>query len=357
MQGSVDLGLFQIDFSGTDTTGPVNITYNTTVDLSGMPQNPTLTNYGTLTKDGHSQSDSANQTITTVEDNWKSLLKYAGNSWTTDNSGSTKLEIGEKLPWTVWLNVEGVITESSGKWVVEDTLPAGMLLDKTSIALDFNGLSPVLGVDYTIDTYTNAEGRTVLRIVLKESAYKQANGTVQKQIKLTYDTMLDPDSAFCQGSDSKTDFTNDVSFTHDGKKENDSFTETITRNTIGKHGSYDPSTGLLTYTIEVNPDGATLAKDNNALTLKDSMNIPDDLRETDEHAGFVSLEGITVFKGERQSDGSLIATDYLRTLSKAANKDAADLYSYYTDFDSNNSHICFNTMVEDSTPLVLVVPY
>ena len=358
MQGNVDLGLFQIDFSGTGITGPVSITYNTTVDLSGMPQNPTLTNYGTLTKDDHSQSDGANQTITTVEDNWKSLLKYAGNGWTTDNSGSTKLEIGEKLPWTVWLNVEGVITESSGKWVVEDTLPAGMLLDKTSIALDFNGKypTPVLGTDYTIDTYTNAEGRTVLRIVLEESAYKKIDGTIQNKIKLTYDTMLDPNSDFCQGSDSKADFTNDVSFTHDGKKENDSFTETITRNTIGKHGNYDPSTGLLTYTIEVNPDGATLANGDD-LKLEDSMNIPAELRETDTHAGFVSLEGITVFEGERQSDGSLVAAKYLRTLSKAANKDAADLYSYYTDFDSNNSHIRFNTMVEDHTPLVLVVQY
>ncbi len=356
MQGGVDLGLFQIDFSGTSITGPVDIAYNTTVDLSVLPQNPGLTNYGTLTKDGHSQSDSANQTITTVENNWKSLLKYAGNGWTTDNSGSTELEIGEKLPWTVWLNVEGVITESRGDWVVEDTLPAGMLLDKTSIALDFNGSSPVLGTDYTIDTYTNAEGRTVLRIVLKESAYTLSDGSVQKRIKLTYDTTLDPDSGFCKGDQKEADFTNDVSFTHDGKKENDSFTETITRNTIGKHGSYDPSTGLLTYTIEVNPDGATLAN-GNELKLEDSMKIPEALREKDGHAGFVSLEGITVFRGERQSDGSLIAGACLRTLSKAANKNAADLFSYYTDFDSDNSHLRFNTKVEDRTPLVLVVQY
>ena len=356
LQGGVDLGLFQIDFSGTSITGPVDITYNTTVDLSVLPQNPGLINYGILTKDGHSQSDSANQTITTVEDNWKSLLKYAGNGWTTDNSGSTKLEIGKKLPWTVWLNVEGVITGSSGDWVVEDTLPVGMLLDRTSIALDFIGSSPVLGTDYTIDTRTNAEGRTVLYIVLKESAYKLSNGSVRRSIKLTYDTTLDPDSAFCKGDQESADFTNDVSFTHDGKRENDSFTETVTRNTIGKHGSYDPSTGLLTYTIEVNPDGAALAN-GTELNLEDSMNIPDALRKKGTHAGFVSLEGITVFRGERQSDGSLIAGECLRTLSKAANKDAADLSSYYTDFDKDNSHLRFNTMVEDRTPLVLVVQY
>ena len=356
LQGDVDLGLFQIDFSGISITGPVDITYNTTVDLSVLPQNPGLINYGILTKDGHSQSDSANQTITTVEDNWKSLLKYAGNGWTTDNSGSTKLEIGEKLPWTVWLNVKGVITGSSGDWVVEDTLPVGMLLDRTSIALDFIGSSPVLGTDYTIDTRTNAEGRTVLYIVLKESAYKLSNGSVRRSIKLTYDTTLDPDSAFCKGDQESADFTNDVSFTHDGKRENDSFTETVTRNTIGKHGSYDPSTGLLTYTIEVNPDGAALAN-GTELNLEDSMSIPDALREKDSHAGFVSLESITVFKGERQSDGSLIAGECLRTLSKAASKDAAERSSYYTDFDPTNSYLLFNTKVEDRTPLVLVVQY
>ncbi len=356
-QDGVDLGLFQIDFSGTSITGPVDITYNTTVDLSVLPQDPVLTNFGTLTKDGHSQSVSANQTITTMEDNWKSLHKYAGNSWTTENSGSTKLEIGEKLPWTVWLNVGGVITESRGDWVVEDTLPAGMLLDKTSIALDFNGSSPVLGTDYTIDTYTNPQGRTVLRIVLKESAYKLSDGSVQKRIKLTYDTTLDPDSAFCKGDQKQADFTNDVSFTHDGKRENDSFTETVTRNIIGKHGSYDSSTGLLTYTIEVNPDGATLAN-GNPLDLEDSLNIPDTLREQKGgRAGFVSLEGITVFRGERQSDGSLIAGACLRALSKAASQNAADLSSYYTKFDSDKSHLLFYTKVEDSTPLVLVAQY
>ena len=358
-QDGVDLGLFQIDFSGTSITGPVDITYNTTVDLSVLPQNPGLTNFGTLTKDGHSQSVNAKQTITTVEDNWKSLHKYAGNSWIPENSGSTKLEIGEKLPWTVWLNVEGVITASSGDWVVEDTLPAGMLLDKTSIALHFNGSSPALGTDYTIDTYTNGEGRTVLLIVLKQSAYTLPNGSVQKKIKLTYDTTLDPDSTFCKGDQKEAAFTNDVSFTHDGKRENDSFTETVTRNIIGKHGSYDSSNGLLTYTIEVNPDGATLAN-GNPLDLEDSLTIPDTLREQKGkggRAGFVSLESITVFKGERQSDGSLIAGACLRTLSKAASENAADLSSYYTKFDSNNSHLLFYTKVEDSTPLVLVAQY
>ena len=348
-----ECGLFKIDFGSADIHGPVTIKYKTTVDASRLGEYANITNKCYIVKDGHRQDASASQHIHNVEDLWKTLIKYGAN-WNMTGKDNITIGVGDEIPWTVELNCEKVITGSKGQWIVDDTLPAGMLLDRASISLDFNGRhpNPVEGTDYTISVFKNTDGRTVLRIVFEESAYQNDDGKAAK-IKLTYKTTLDPESDFCKNDQATKDFVNDVSFTHDGKKQDTNFTQTVTRNVVGKHGQFDSSTNLLSYTIEVNPDGSKLSQNGSDLELYDKLKIPEGLKK-----GHVSLEDITVFEAERQDDGSLVATNPIGDgLQRVDNQNEIDTSHYYTKPNSDVSQIEFWTKVPDSKPLVLVVTY
>lgn len=353
IESSIEYGLFQIDFAKKDIKGPVTITYSTTVDTTGWGADARvdITNHCFITKDGHRQDSSASQTIHNVEDLWRTLIKY-GRDWNQSGSDQITIGVGDEIPWTVVLNSEGLLTGSKGQWIVDDTLPAGMLLDRASVKLNFNGRNPIEGTDYTIRVFKNTEGRTVLRIVFEETAYQNDDGTAAK-IRLTYNTTLDPESEFCKGDQATKDFVNDVSFTHDGKKQDTNFTQTVTRNVVGKHGQFDSSTNLLSYTIEVNPDGSKLSQNGSDLELYDKLKIPDGLK-----SGYVSLEDITVFEAERQEDGSLVATNPIGDgLQRVNSQSEIDTSHYYTKPNSDVSQIEFWTKVPDSKPLVLVVTY
>ena len=346
-----ECGLFKIDFGSADIHGPVTIKYKTTVDTSRLGEYANITNKCYIVKDGHRQDSSASQNIHNVEDLWKTLIKYGAN-WNMTGKDNITIGVGDEIPWTVVLNSEGLLTGSKGQWIVDDTLPAGMLLDRASVKLDFNGRNPIEGTDYTIRVFKNTEGRTVLQIVFEETAYQNDDGKAAK-ITLTYNTTLDPESEFCKGDQATKDFVNDVSFTHDGKKQDTNFTQTVTRNVVGKHGQFDSSTNLLSYTIEVNPDGSKLSQNGSDLELYDKLKIPDGLKK-----GYVSLEDITVFEAERQEDGSLVATNPIGDgLQRVDNQNEIDTSHYYTKPNSDVSQIEFWTKVPDSKPLVLVVTY
>lgn len=347
-----ECGLFKINFGSADIHGPVTIKYKTTVDTSRLGEYANITNKCYIVKDGHRQDASASQHIHNVEDLWKTLIKYGAN-WNMTGKDNITIGVGDEIPWTVELNNEGSIKGSKGKWTVQDKLPAGLLLDRASVTLGFNGRypTPEEGTDYTISVFEDADGRTVLQIVFEESAYQNTDGTAAKII-LTYKTTLDPNSDFCKNDQPTKDFVNDVSFSHDGTTQKTDFTQTVTRNVVGKHGQFDSSTNLLSYTIEVNPDGSKLSPDDSDLELEDKLSVPKDLRR-----GYVSLEDITVFEAERQEDGSLVATNPIGDgLQRVDSQSAIDTSHYYTKLDSNGD-IKFWTKVPDRTPRVLVVTY
>lgn len=347
-----ECGLFKIDFGSADIHGPVTIKYKTTVDTSRLGEYANITNKCYIVKDGHRQDASASQHIHNVEDLWKTLIKYGAN-WNMTGKDNITIGVGDEIPWTVVLNNDGLIKGSKGKWTVQDKLPAGLLLDRASVTLGFNGRypTPEEGTDYTISVFEAADGRTVLQIVFKESAYQNTDGTAAKII-LTYKTTLDPNSDFCKNDQPTKDFVNDVSFSHDGTTQETDFTQTVTRNVVGKHGQFDSSTNLLSYTIEVNPDGSKLSPDGSDLELEDKLSVPKDLR-----GGYVSLEDITVFEAERQEDGSLVATNPIGDgLQRVDSQSAIDTSHYYTKLDDNGD-IKFWTKVPDGTPRVLVVTY
>lgn len=352
MNHGVECGLFKIDFGSADIHGPVTIKYKTTVDTSRLGEYATITNKCYIVKDDHRQDSSASQHIHNVEDLWKTLIKY-GSGWNQTGRDSITIGVGDEIPWTVVLNNEGLLKGSKGKWTVQDKLPAGLLLDRASVKLDFNNRfpAPVEGTDYTISVFEGTDGRTVLQIVFEESAYQNTEGTAAKII-LTYKTTLDPNSDFCKNDQATKDFVNDVSFSHDGTTQETDFTQTVTRNVVGKHGQFDSSTNLLSYTIEVNPDGSKLSPDGSDLELEDKLSVPNDLL-----GGYVSLEDITVFEAERQEDGSLVATNPIGDgLQRVDSQSAIDTSHYYTKPDSNGD-IKFWTKVPDRTPRVLVVTY
>ena len=352
MHNGAECGLFKIDFGSADIHGPVTIKYKTTVDTSRLGEYANITNKCYIVKDGHRQDSSASQRIHNVEDLWKTLIKY-GSGWNMTGKDNITIGVGDEIPWTVVLNDAGLIKGSQGKWTVQDKLPAGLLLDRASVTLDFNDRypTPEEGTDYTISVFEGTDGRTVLQIVFEESAYQNTDGTAAK-ITLTYKTTLDPESDFCKGDQATKDFVNDVSFSHDGTTQETDFTQTVTRNVVGKHGQFDSSTNLLSYTIEVNPDGSKLSKDGSDLELEDKLSVPHDLLR-----GYVSLEDITVFEAERQEDGSLVATNPIGDgLQRVDSQSAIDTSHYYTKLDSNGD-IKFWTKVPDGTPRVLVVTY
>ena len=354
-ESGIEYGLFQIDFAEKGIKGPVTITYSTTVDTTSWNANAwvDITNHCFITKDGHQQDSSASQRIHNVEDLWKTLIKY-GAEWNMTGKGNITIGVGDEIPWTVVLNSEGLIKGSKGTWTVQDKLPAGLLLDRASVTLDFKGPhpTPAEGTDYTISVFEDADGRTVLQIVFEESAYQNTDGTAAT-ITLTYNTTLDPESDFCKGDQATKDFVNDVSFSHDGTTQETDFTQTVTRNVVGKHGHFDTSTNLLSYTIEVNPDGSKLSPDGSDLELYDKLKIPEGLK-----SGYVSLEDITVFEAERQEDGSLVATNPIGDgLQRVNSQSEIDTSHYYTEPNSDVSQIEFWTKVPDSKPLVLVVTY
>ena len=354
-ESGIEYGLFQIDFAKKGIKGPVTITYSTTVDTTSWNANAwvDITNHCFITKDGHQQDSSASQRIHNVEDLWKTLIKY-GAKWNMTGKDNITIGVGDEIPWTVVLNSEGSIKGSKGTWTVQDKLPAGLLLDRASVRLDFKGRqpNPVEGTDYTISVFKNTDGRTVLQIVFEEGAYQKTDGTAAT-ITLTYNTTLDPESDFCKDDQATKDFVNDVSFSHDGTTQETDFTQTVTRNVVGKHGHFDTSTNLLSYTIEVNPDGSKLSPDGSDLELYDKLKIPDGLKK-----GYVSLEDITVFEAERQEDGSLVATNPIGDgLQRVNSKSEIDTSHYYPKPNSDVSQIEFWTKVPDGKPLVLVVSY
>ena len=115
----------------------------------------------------------------------------------------------------------------------------------------------------------------------------------------------------------------------------------------------------MTYQVKVNPYSSVL-NNGDEMVLQDFMTIPQGLHDR------VTLEGISVFDGELQADGSLEATgaptELVRTstsadLSENQAKDTVTTETYYSKFSSDNKQIKTWTKVPDGKALVLVFHY
>lgn len=361
-----DLGLFMIDFKGITASGPMTITYTTKCSIVQQ-----LLGYGATVKNhcriNNGTVATAEQKITKGSDTISYFYKYAcGWNWTNiqSGSGSTTLQPGQKLPWTIELNADGVLKwENDTKWVITDTIPRGLVLDESSVQIKNHGVA----LPATSTVTKNADGTTTLVITMLPESFSYTNNGVteiRKQINITYDTTLDPKCTDIW-NDNTASFKNVAKFERNGHKIGDtSFTETVTRRVVGKSGTFDETTGLLTYQVKLNPYGATL-NGGEPMVLQDVMTVPSDLWADGSGTKRVTLEGISVFDAKLQADGTLEATTWRADLTCVAGKfddDAAgnnvDTSTYYSKYSSNSSHqLKAWTMVPDSTPLVLVFHY
>lgn len=361
----VDLGLFKIDFtqSTPKVTGPLTITYTTKVTIASLPGSSADVVNSCYINNGSTVSDS--QKVNKASDTIKYFYKCAGNvDWGKVQQGSDKttLQPGQKLPWTIAINDNDVLKWiEDDEWVITDTIPKGLVLDENSIKISCNSSTPSTD-SYKVEVTKETNGTTKLVITMQPEAFSYTSGNtkkIYKRIYITYDTTLDTTCHDIWDENNTAEFKNVAEFKRKGEKIGDTeFTETVTRDVVGKSGTFDAATGLLTYQVKVNPYGATL-NGGNEMLLEDVMTIPEGLY------GYVTLEGITVFDGELQADGSLEATTWRADLTCVAGKfddDAAgnnvDTSTYYSKYSSNSSHqLKAWTMVPDSTPLVLVFHY
>lgn len=357
-----DLGLFKIDFTNSNVIGPLTITYTTKCFIVQQ-----LPGYGATVKNhcriNNGTVATAEQKITKGSDTISYFYKYAGDyNWTNiqSGSGSTTLQPGQKLPWTIKLNAEGVLKwENDTKWVITDTIPRGLVLDENSVKINCNGASPST-TSYTVAVNKLADGSTKMVITMTPEAFSYTDNVkkkIQSHIFITYDTTLDTTCHDIWDENNTAKFTNHATFERKGEKIGDtSFTETVTRRVVGKSGTFDETTGLLTYQVKLNPYGATL-NNGTDMDLQDVMTVPSDLWADGSGTKRVTLEGISVFDAKLQADGTLEATTWRADLTCVAGNNV-DTSTYYFKYSSDNSHqLKAWTKVPDSTPLVLVFHY
>ena len=359
-----DLGLFKIDFRNSHVTGPLTITYATKVTIASLPGSSATVENSCYINDGSTVS--ASQKVNKASDTINYFYKCSGapDDWHKVQQGihSSTLQPGAKLPWTIVINEQGKLEWiDNDEWVITDTIPKGLVLDENSIKINCNGFPPSTD-SYTVAVNKLADGSTKMIITMTPDAFSYTdNGTkkIQSRIFITYDTTLDTTCHEIWDKDNTAKFTNHATFKRKGEKIGDTeFTETVTRDVVGKSGTFDAATGLLTYQVKVNPYGATL-NGGNEMLLEDTMTIPEGLY------GKVTLEGITVFDGELQADGSLeaagVPTDLTlastnKNLDDSVAKNTVDTNTYYSKIKDDKKLTTW-TKVADGTALVLVFHY
>lgn len=364
-----DLGLFTINFKGSGVTGPLTITYATKVKIDSLPGSSAAVENICYINDGSTVS--AEQKVNKTSDMIQYFYKYAGEfNWNNvrNGNGSTTLQPGAKLPWTIEINEKGILEWiDDDEWVITDTIPKGLVLDENSVKINCNGASPST-TSYTVAVNKLADGSTKMVITMTPEAFSYTDNVkkkIQSHIFITYDTTLDTTCHDIWDENNTASFKNVAKFERNGNTIGDtSFTETVERKVVGKSGTFDETTGLLTYQVKLNPYGATL-NGGEPMVLQDVMTVPSDLWADGSGTKRVTLEGISVFDANLQADGTLEATTWRADLTCVAGKfddDAAgnnvDTSTYYSKYSSNSSHqLKAWTMVPDSTPLVLVFHY
>lgn len=362
----VDLGLFKIDFtqSTPKVTGPLTITYTTKVTIASLPGSSADVVNSCYINNGSTVSDS--QKVNKASDTIKYFYKCAGNvDWGKVQQGSDKttLQPGQKLPWTIAINDNDVLKWiEDDEWVITDTIPKGLVLDENSIKISCNSSTPSTD-SYKVEVTKETNGTTKLVITMQPEAFSYTSGNtkkIYKRIYITYDTTLDTTCHDIWDENNTAEFKNVAEFKRKGKKIGDTeFTETVTRDVVGKSGTFDAVTGLLTYQVKVNPYSSVL-NNGNEMVLQDYMTIPEGLYDK------VTLEGISVFDGELQADGSLEATGTPTELARTSTSDdlkedqakaTVTQSTYYSKFSSDKKQIKTWTKVPDGKALVLVFHY
>ena len=348
-------GLFQIAFGNLGIQGPVRIEYETSVDFAKIPENSWvgIPNYALVSGNGESDKSNASQSVHYIKNNDNRMYKYGTGGSDGSYSGSTTLKPGEPVKWTIVLNKNGGSQPLRGNLTVEDIIPAGLILDESTIKLVTNDSKTYTvdsgGITISVKTTKNSDGTTTLIVQIPEECYKLSDSSYQ-QTTLTYDTILDSDSEFCKGDVVTKDFVNKASVKDNNGTSGWEFTEKVTRTVVGKTGSYNQASNLLNYSVVINPEGAMLNKGKD-LTVEDILTVNNG---KDTIYKRIKLDSVALFTAVKDSDGNFVASEFIRNLTQSETA-TRDTYVYRKD-DAGLAHI-FETRVEDGKAYVLVCQY
>lgn len=353
--GNGNYGLFRINFGTLGIQGPVRIEYETTADFTKIPEKSyiAITNYASVTGKGGNDTSNASQSVYYIKNNDNRMYKYGTGGGAGSYSGSTTLKPGEPVKWTIVLNKNGGTQPLRGNLTVEDIIPAGLILDESSIKLVTNNSKTYTvdsgGTTISVKTVKNADGTTTLTVEIPEECYKLDADSYQ-QTTLIYDTILDPDSEFCKGDVVTKDFVNKASVKDNNGTSGWEFTEKVTRSVVGKTGSYNQISNLLNYSVVINPDGAMLNKGGD-LTVEDTLTVNQDKKIIYDR---IRLDSVALFGAVKDSNGNFVASEFIRNLTQSEEA-TRDTYKYTKD-NNGLAHI-FETKVEDGRAYVLVCQY
>lgn len=330
-ENGIQTGLFKITFG--EVQGPVTIHYETTVDLSDYAIGTYLqfTNKASVSIDGNWDSAQASSDQIAYVHDMPSIIKKtkSSNLWNV-SSADTVLSPGETtIPWLIIVN-DGKV--NLGDLTVTDTIADGMTLVEESLKVTIWGQE--CGAVSTYDEATNT-----LTIQIPESGY---NG---HPITISYRTRL-PNS-FLNGTETTREFRNTASVTGANLGETrSSFTQNVTRQVVGKSGSYDKVAKTLSYHIVLNPDGNTW-NNGNKLTVTDTL-------DRGALGNSVSLKNLKLYTAlkTQHSDGSIKVVPGAFVCELEARDDGA-VNSYIW----NSGTGTFTAYVPDSTAYVLVAKY
>lgn len=332
-------GLFKITFK-KGVTGPVTIEYQTTTDISKLTYGYVI-NYAELSKDGHTDRTQGQDTFDLIQNNNGLIHKKKDVYQWDDTSGTTTLKPGENsIPWVILVNRDHTM---SSDFTVTDTLKDDLIFleDTFDISINGNSIKNNEGVTWSYDKETGK-----LTVSVKESAYRAENQNFTHQsVTISFRTQL-PDNVI-KGNQTTITYKNTASLETNGSITDSTYEQKVIREVVGKSGSYDKNTHILSYNVVINPDGSTL-NSGNTLTVTDTL-------DAGSIADYVSLQSLEVFTALKTTDASGNVKIEPGTLVKTLTKDDSGSTEFTYTLDSTGKS--FTTYLPDRNAYVIVAKY
>ena len=233
--------------------------------------------------------------------------------------------------------------------VFKDTLPKGLRFVDSSLKIKADWGIDIGAEYYRIEKETGADSNEIITLTIdlagKTVGWKDYGVTTLDRLEITYDTLI-TDTDFLTGNEQSTVYTNTVEWDGNDVEQN----VTVTRDVIGKYGSFDENTGMLKYSVIINPDSAKLNPDGSLLRVEDIL--------TDRRGVEFKLDGVKLYDLTDASGGTgKVPGQELATLERLSGKPADDgsakENTYY--YDENTCTI--TAFIPDETACALVYGY
>ena len=278
------------------------------------------------------------------------LFKYVKGSGADEYNRYTdsKITIGmnKTLNWVI-VATPNCIPKSP--LVFKDTLPKGLRFVDGSLKITADWGIDIGAEYYQIETEKGADGNDVFILTVdltgKKVSWKDYRTSELQRLEITYDTVI-TDTDFLTGSDQSTVYTNTVEWDGENVEQN----VTVTRDVIGKNGSFNEETGMLRYSVIINPDGADLNPGGDLLRVEDTL--------TDRRGVEFTLGDVKLYRLTSASDGSgkKVPGEEIATLVQLSSKPSdgsAQENTYYYDA----STYTITAYIPDETGCALVYGY